>query len=319
MTKIQKISKIKPIMYLAVILGSIIVAFGNTVFLTPLEINAGGLNGLGIIIMNFCSESSKMIAYNIAIYALSIILWFIGFFFISKEFAIKTLISTIVFPFATSLFTIIPGTKDFAESITTILLKYCSNPASPDIGAYMLFAMVGGVIVGFGVAVTFMGGGSTGGVDVITFIFEKYLNIKQSIASFIIDGLVVGIGICVLCPGAADKYLLPCLVGILSIAVSALMIDIIYIRFQTVYQVDVISTFWEEISRFAQDDLGRGATIIPVKGGYKHTDKIMLRIVLSKAQIEELQNFIANIDNKAFVTITTAKAVFGEGFKAHKN
>ena len=183
----------------------------------------------------------------------------------------------------------------------------------------MLFAMVGGVFVGFGVAVTFMGGGSTGGVDVLTFIFEKFLRIKQSIASFIIDGLVVGIGMCVLCPGNAEKYLLPCLVGILSIAISALMIDIIYIAFQTVYQVDIISKDWESISAYVQDELGRGATIIPVKGGYKHTDKIMLRVVLSKIQIDDLRNYIATIDSKAFVTITTTKAVFGEGFKAHKN
>ena len=172
---------------------------------------------------------------------------------------------------------------------------------------------IGGIIGGIcGVA-------STGGVDVLTFIFEKYLRIKQSIASFIIDGLVVGTGMCILCPGAAEQYLLPCLVGILSIAISALMIDIVYIRFQTVYQVDVISSKWEDISRYVQDVLLRGATIIPVKGGYKQTDKIMLRIVLSKSQIEELQNYIASIDEKAFVTITTTKAVFGEGFKAHKN
>lgn len=319
MTKIDKIKNTKPLMYLTVILGSIIVAFGNTVFLTPLDINAGGLNGIGIIVMNFCSESTKMFIYNLIIYILSAILWFVGFFFISKEFAFKTLISTIVFPFATSLFTIVPGTKDFAASITSILLKYCTNPDIPDIGAYMLFAMVGGVIVGFGVGVTFIGGGSTGGVDVLTFIFEKFLRIKQSVASFIIDGLVVGIGMCVLCPGSADKHLLPCLVGILSIAISALMIDIVYIKFQTVYQVDIISNNWEDISHFAQDELGRGATIIPVKGGYKHTDKIMLRIVLSKSQIDELRSYIASVDNKAFVTITTTKAVLGEGFKAHKN
>lgn len=319
MTKIEKIKNTKPLMYLAIVIGSIIVAFGNTVFLTPLDINAGGLNGIGIIIMNFCSESTKMLVYNIVIYSLSIVLWFLGFFFISKDFAIKTLVSTIVFPLATSLFTIVPGTKDFAGSITSILLNYSPNPSSPDIGTYMLFAMVGGVFVGFGVAVTFMGGGSTGGVDVLTFIFEKFLRIKQSIASFIIDGLVVGIGMCVLCPGNAEKYLLPCLVGILSIAISALMIDIIYIAFQTVYQVDIISKDWESISTYVQDELGRGATIIPVKGGYKHTDKIMLRVVLSKIQIDDLRNYIATIDSKAFVTITTTKAVFGEGFKAHKN
>ena len=315
MAKFKKPLLIKILKYSLVVLGSIFVAFGNTVFLTPLDINAGGLNGIGIILMNFASESSKMIVYNIVIYALSIILWFVGFFLISKDFAIKTLVSTIVFPFATSLFTIIPGTKDFASSITNILLNY---GGAPTIGTYMLFALVGGVIVGFGVAITFMGGGSTGGVDVLTFIFEKFLKIKQSIGSFFVDGLVVTLGICILCPINAEKYLLPCLTGILSITISALMIDIIYVAFLTVYQVDVISSQWEKISKYAQDKIGRGATIIYAKGGYQGDERVMVRIVLSKIQYEDLRAFISEIDPSAFITITTTKAVFGEGFKPNK-
>ena len=315
MAKFKKPLLIKILKYSLVVLGSIFVAFGNTVFLTPLDINAGGLNGIGIILMNFASESSKMIVYNIVIYALSIILWFVGFFLISKDFAIKTLVSTIVFPFATSLFTIIPGTKDFAANITNILLSYGSEPT---IGTYLLFAMVGGVLVGFGVAITFMGGGSTGGVDVLTFIFEKFLRIKQSIGSFIVDGLVVTLGLCILCPVDAQKYLLPCFAGVLSITISALMIDIIYVAFLTVYQVDVISSQWEKISKYAQDKIGRGATIIYAKGGYQGDERVMVRIVLSKIQYEDLRAFISEVDPSAFITITTTKAVFGEGFKPNK-
>ena len=315
MAKFKKPLLVKILKYLLVVIGSVLVAFGNTVFLTPLDINAGGLNGIGIIIMNFVSESSRLIAYNIVIYSLSVALWFIGFFFISKDFAIKTLVSTIVFPFATSLFTIIPGTKDFAQDITNILLSYGNEPT---IGTYMLFALVGGVIVGFGVAITFIGGGSTGGVDVLTFIFEKFLRIKQSIASFMIDGLVVGLGLCILCPLDAQQYLLPCFVGILSVTITALMIDIVYIAFLTVYQVDVISSQWEKISKYAQDKIGRGATIIYAKGGYQGDERVMVRVVLSKIQCEELRAFISTVDPSAFVTITTTKAVFGEGFKPNK-
>lgn len=315
MAKFKKPLLVKILKYLLVVIGSVLVAFGNTVFLTPLDINAGGLNGIGIIIMNFVSESSRLIAYNIVIYSLSVALWFIGFFFISKDFAIKTLVSTIVFPFATSLFTIIPGTKDFAQNITNILLSYGNEPT---IGTYMLFALVGGVIVGFGVAITFIGGGSTGGVDVLTFIFEKFLRIKQSIASFMIDGLVVGLGLCILCPLDAQQYLLPCFVGILSITITALMIDIVYIAFLTVYQVDVISSQWEKISKYAQDKIGRGATIIYAKGGFQGDERVMVRVVLSKIQCEELRAFISTVDPSAFVTITTTKAVFGEGFKPNK-
>ena len=182
----------------------------------------------------------------------------------------------------------------------------------------MLFALVGGVIVGFGVAITFIGGGSTGGVDVLTFIFEKFLRIKQSIASFMIDGLVVGLGLCILCPLDAQQYLLPCFVGILSITITALMIDIVYIAFLTVYQVDVISSQWEKISKYAQDKIGRGATIIYAKGGFQGDERVMVRVVLSKIQCEELRAFISTVDPSAFVTITTTKAVFGEGFKPNK-
>lgn len=315
MAKIKFPKVIKTLMYLVVILGSVIVAFGNIVFLTPLDINAGGLNGIGIIVMNFFSEANKIVAYNITIYILSVILWVVGYFFIGKEFAFKTLLSSIVFPLATSLFTMVPGPKDFASSITNILLSYGSEPT---IGTYMLFSMIGGVIVGFGVAVTFMGGGSTGGVDVLTFIFEKFLRIKQSIASLLIDGFVVSLGLIILCPIDAGRYLLPCLVGVLSIAISALMIDMIYIAFQIVYQVDVISSKWEEISRYAQDELGRGATLIPVKGGYQGQERIMVRVVLSKIQCEALREYISKIDSSAFLTIGQTKAVFGEGFKVNK-
>lgn len=317
MDKIRKLRTKKAFMILSIILGSFIVAFGNTVFLEPLDINAGGLNGIGIIVKYFFdSQQAKDIAYNIVIYVLSIGLWFIGFFFISKDFAFKTLISSLAFPVATTMFTMVPGPKDFAEGITNILVNYGNSPAT--IGTYMLFALVGGVIVGFGVAITFLGGGSTGGVDVLTFIFEKYLGIKQSVASFLIDGLVVGLGMAILCPIDAECFLLPCLVGILSIAISALMIDIVYIAFQTVYQVDIISSEWKNISSYTQDTIGRGATIVPIKGGYKEEDKIMLRVVLSKLEYEELREFISKVDSNAFITITQTKAVFGEGFKANK-
>ena len=69
MAKFKKPLLIKILKYSLVVLGSFFVAFGNTVFLTPLDINAGGLNGIGIIVMNFVRESSKMIVYNIIIYA----------------------------------------------------------------------------------------------------------------------------------------------------------------------------------------------------------------------------------------------------------
>ena len=299
-----------------IIFGSIIVAFGNIVFLKPLEINAGGLNGIGIIVTHFIPEASKDLVYDILIAVMSIVLWVIGLIFVSKDFAFKTIISTIAFPIASALFDSVPGTSDFAKFITNNLINF--SGLGPTIGTYILFSLAGGVFVGFGVGVTFIGGGSTGGVDVLTFIMDKYLSIRQSIASFIIDASVIAVGLVILCFDNPEVYLLSGLVGILSVAVSAFLIEVVYIKFQEVYQVDIISEKWEEISRFAQDDLGKGVTIIPVKGGYKLEDRIMLRVILNKFQYDELRNFLAKVDAKAFISVGQTKVVFGEGFKTNR-
>jgi len=301
--------------YVAIVAGCVLLAFGNTVFLTPLNINAGGLNGIAIIVMNFFDESVQMIVYNIVIYVFQAILWLLSFFFISRIFAFRTLVATAVFPLATSLFTIVPGTKDLANSITNILLYAMGEPTT---GTYMLFALIGGVLVGLGVAITLTGGGSTGGVDVLVCMLDKYIGIKQSVGSLLVDAVVVGSGLLILCPMDASQYLMPCVVGILSIVVAALMIDIGYVAFQTVYQADIISGEWEKVSRFAQDVLGRGATIIPIRGGYKNEDKIMVRVVCSKDQYERLKSYIRGIDEHAFITVAQTKIVLGEGFRKNK-
>ena len=114
-----------------------------------------------------------------------------------------------------------------------------------------------------------------------------------------------------------NSFLLPCLSGILSAFVTALIIEVIFIGSQTSYQVDIISEKWEEISKFAQDEMGRGATIIPAKGGYRGENRPILRIVFDRRQYNRIRAQISKVDPKAFVTFTRTNAVFGEGFKAH--
>lgn len=296
-----------------VIIGTIVVAIGNIAFLVPLDINAGGLSGIGIIARYFADPSFKTIIYNIIVTGVSIILWLVGLLFIGKDFAIKTLVATIVFPAANWILTTVPG---ISTSIANFgeLIKTSGN--GPTAGNYLLAGLFGGVFVGTGVSITFVGGGSTGGVDVITFLFEKYLKIKQSIASFLVDGTIVVLGLLLLLP-RDNSFLLPCLSGILSAFVTALIIEVIFIGSQTSYQVDIISEKWEEISKFAQDEMGRGATIIPAKGGYRGENRPILRIVFDKRQYNKIRVFISKVDPKAFVTFTRTNAVFGEGFKAH--
>lgn len=292
-----------------VILGSFLLAFGNVVFLSPAMINAGGLNGISIIVQSFFKESDQILVYNITTASLSIILWVIGLIFIGKDFAIKTLLSTIMVPLATAFLSFVPYVSDWCKGISDAIL-----PDSMDVGAILLAAITGGVIVGAGVSITFVGGGSSGGVDVINFVMNKYLNIKQSVGSFMIDGTIILVGLIILLP-QEPKFLVQCLCGILSAFITAILIEYVYIGAQTSYKVEIISSKWKEISSYVQDVLGRGATIIHAQGGYKGEERVILSVVFDKSQYIKIRDFIVKTDPNAFITFTQTNAVYGEGFK----
>ena len=322
MSKFKEMSKKEKLFattrVLAVIFGTILLAFGTVLFLVPLDINAGGLSGIAIIVRFFVPEEYKVLVYNIIIWSLSVILWLLGRIFIGKEFAYKTLLSTVIFPLANTLFTIVPGISDGIDYLAN-LIKTAGNPeGTVTAGNYILSALFGGVFVGSGVAITFVGGGSTGGVDVLTFLIEKFWRIKQSIASFMVDGTIILVGLLSLVL-VKTEMLISCLSGVISAFITAVVIEVIYIGSQSNFQADIISDKWEEISRYVQDELERGATVIRAEGGYHGDNRVILRAVIDKRQYEKLKKFIAETDPKAFVTYTQTHATFGEGFKSYYN
>ena len=322
MSKFKEMSKKEKLFattrVLAVIFGTILLAFGTVLFLVPLDINSGGLSGIAIIVRFFVPEEYKVLVYNIIVWSTSVILWLLGRIFIGKEFAYKTLLSTVIFPLANTLFTIVPGISDGIDYLAN-LIKTAGNPeGTVTAGNYILSALFGGVFVGSGVAITFVGGGSTGGVDVLTFLIEKFWRIKQSIASFMVDGTIILVGLLSLVL-VKTEMLISCLSGVISAFITAVVIEVIYIGSQSNFQADIISDKWEEISRYVQDELERGATVIRAEGGYHGDDRVILRAVIDKRQYEKLKKFIAETDPKAFVTYTQTHATFGEGFKSYYN
>ena len=300
--------------YFLLTLGSFLLGFGNAIFLTNLSIDSGGLSGVGIIAQYYITNSgSTFQAIDIIVWSLSALFWIISLIFLGKKFAIRTLFASIMFPLFLTLFLrvlipYVPFFRDFQIAV--------SGPTGATseqlIGNYLLCGLFGGVCIGTGVAVSLVGGGSSGGVDVVVVLLDKYLHIKQSIGSLIVDGTVILIGLICM------RNYISCLAGILCAVVASLMIEIIYVKRQSSCQADIISEKYEEISRFVQDELGRGTTIITAKGGYKGDSRPMLRVVIDKSQYLKLKDFLAETDPNAFVTFTITKAVYGEGFDNNK-
>lgn len=284
--------------YVAIVLGTFLLSFGSVIFLTKAELVAGGVSGIAIIIQHFVVDIA---IYDYLVAGFTVLFWLIGLIFLGKDFALKTALSSLLYIGFTFLFKRV----QFFDSLA---LTFAGKQ---DAGNLILCGIFGGVFIGGGVAITFLGGGSSGGIDVLQLLLSKYTGIKESVSGFLIDGIIILVGM------FSMQLWVQSLCGILSSFVTAALIEIVYIKNQTAYQVDIISDKWEEISRYAQDELERGATIIHAQGGYKGEERVILRVVFDRFQYEKIKKYIASVDPKAFVTYTQTNAVFGEGFKKH--
>ena len=144
-------------------------------------------------------------------------------------------------------------------------------------GDFLLVALYGGLLQGIGIGFVFLGGGTTGGTDLLAAIIQKYLR-HYSIAQIMqfIDGAIVGL-----------KFS------------------------KSVY---IITDKPDEVSRMVMEDLDRGITGISAKGMYSGEDKLMLFCVVGKKELVHLKEKIDEIDENAFVIVGDAREVHGEGF-----
>ena len=172
----------------------------------------------------------------------------------------------------------------------------------------LLAALYGGVIQGVGIGLVFLGGGTTGGTDMMAAIIQKFLQ-HYSISQImqIIDGAVVVVGMYVF---GIHKALYAIIAVYLVTKVSDGLIEGLKFS-KAVYN---ITEKPEEIAGMIMEDLDRGATGINVKGMYSGQDKLMLFVVVNKKEIVMLKEKVDEIDPQAFVIVTDAREVHGEGF-----
>lgn len=287
---------------LLVILGTAILAFGTAIFMIPYELVAGGISGMAIVLNLILPEGLSFITVDILITVLTWVLFLLGLIFLGKSFAFKTLISTLVYPPAISLFMHLVSPDVLGGYF------YLAGGEYQEI-AFILSALVGGACVGIGCAFAFLGGGSTGGVDIIAFIICKYFpKLKSSKVIFAIDALIVVLGV------FAVKDLTVSMLGIVCALISALLVDKVFLGGRVAFIAHIVSDEYEKINELVITKLERTTTIVDATGGYSGAGKKMLIISFTMAQYAEMMNIINIADKNAFVTIHKAHEINGEGW-----
>lgn len=172
----------------------------------------------------------------------------------------------------------------------------------------LLSALYGGVIQGVGIGLVFLGGGTTGGTDMMAAIIQKFLK-HYSIAQImqVIDAMVVLVGMYVF---GVHKALYAIIAVYLVTKVSDGLIE--GLKFSKAAYI--ITGKPKEISDMIINDLDRGVTGINARGMYSGQDKLMLFCVVNKKEIIMLKEKVDEIDPDAFVIVTDAREVHGEGF-----
>ena len=172
----------------------------------------------------------------------------------------------------------------------------------------LLSALYGGVIQGVGIGLVFLGGGTTGGTDMMAAIIQKFLK-HYSIAQImqVIDAMVVLVGMYVF---GVHKALYAIIAVYLVTKVSDGLIE--GLKFSKAAYI--ITGKPKEISDMIINDHDRGVTGINARGMYSGQDKLMLFCVVNKKEIIMLKEKVDKIDPDAFVIVTDAREVHGEGF-----
>lgn len=285
---------------LLVIAGTLVLSFGTAIFILPFDLVTGGVSGLAIVIHRLLP--AEIVSIDTIITVITWALFLLGLIVLGKSFALKTLISTVIYPLGVSLFLKLAD-PSFLNGF------FCLSTSAHAETSLILATVIGGVFVGAGCAITFIGGGSTGGVDIIAFTFCKiFKRLKNSVAFFCIDAVIVVLGMFII-----GDFVLT-LLGILSAFVSAMMVDKVFIGSSRSFIAQIITEKPEEINRLIIERVDRTSTIVDVIGGYSGEKKKMLIVSFTVNQYAEILNVINKVDKAAFVTIHQAHEINGEGW-----
>ena len=285
--------------YLWISIGVLLIAISINIFLLPNKIAPGGVSGIATVIYYL---SNGKISVGLIMLMANIPLFLLGIKFVGKKFIIRTLYSVI---FLSIVIDTIAFVSQFITSNYIISLEntYYQN----DI---LLYSIFGGLIMGLGLGIVFRLNASTGGTDMAARIFNKIF------PNYTVALLILVIDICVIIFASISfRSIHLGLYAIITVFIMSKVIDAVLEGMNFSKAVFIVSDKTDEISTAVMKEIDRGITALKAKGMYTGTDKNVLLCVLSRGQIPVLKSIAKSIDERAFIILTDAREVLGEGFK----
>lgn len=285
--------------YLFIIAGSLILATSFVFFITPHKIIPGGVYGISIVV-HYLTEGVFSFwpdGIPVGLFALLIDIPLIitGIKVLGPKFGVKTITGSVL-------------TAVFTDSITW--LRPVGN--APLVEDVLLSCVFAGVLAGFGLGLIFKSRATSGGSDIIAMIIGKYTHLPLGRLMIYVDSFIVLFGLVAFGDWAIPLY------SWIVIYITGRVIDLTIEGTENNKALMIVSKAHEEIKDKLLLDLDRGGTYLEGKGMFTGEDKRVIYTVVSRREMAILREFISNIDPDAFITVTDAREILGEGFQSLK-
>lgn len=264
----------------AVLVGNGLLALSATAFALPHSFAMTGVNGVALVLEHYLGISMAM-----SIALINGITFFLGLYFLGKAFALKTVVSTVVYPVLFQLF----SQSEMLAALTR---------------DRFMAAVMAGILTGVGLGLVMRVGGSTGGLDIPPLILHKYF--RWSVA-LVINGISLGTLLIQAFYSDSEQILY----GVISTLVTGVVLNQVLLYGEENIQALIISRKHKEINGAIQQRLQRGSTLIPIETGYHHVLGKAVLCVLPARELGSLTREIQAIDPGAFVIMANAREVRG--------
>ena len=271
-----------------------IIALGWTAFLIPNNMLGGGVNGIATIVYWVTGLST-----GYTIFTLNAILIIFSFKILGWKFGVKTIYCIAVMSFFFSLL------QNLIGDVPVISDKF-------------LAAIIGGGIGGFANGIIFLSGGSTGGVDIITMVVNKYRNISLGRFTLAMNLVIIGSSFFVFQDLEILQRVELIIYSLVGNFVSSYCMDLAFTGSKQSVQMFIFSSKPEIISDRIGNEIHRGVTIIKGTGWYTKQDSDIVMAVVRKTECQRVIRIVKQEDPKAFVSVNTVMGVYGKGFEVMK-
>ncbi|MFR1758420.1 MAG: YitT family protein [Christensenellaceae bacterium] len=268
-------------------IGSYAMSRAFTIFFVPNGIAPGGVTGIATLVHVVTGASVGAVAL-----LLNVPLFLLGYRQGGREFMAKTIVATVL----VSLFI------DYLPGSVTL--------AGHGDGDMLLATVYGGLLLGVGMGLVFRAGATTGGTDLAASLIHKKLHAVR------IAWVLFAIDICVVIASAFVSDMRVALYSLAAIFLSAKVTDFVQTGFDESKASYIISEQGETVKAAIMEHLERGVTVLEAQGGYTGQSKSVLFCVTSNREVTQLKKLVAEADPEAFVIVTPATEVMGEGFAA---